>query len=465
MSKRSLFKKVWEQHQVGVLPNGQDQLFIGLHLIHEVTTPQAFAFLKEKGLKVAYPQRTLATVDHIVPTLALQRPYADAQAELMVSTLEKNVAEHGIRFFGPESQKQGIVHVIGPELGATRPGMTIACGDSHTSTHGAFGSLAFGIGSSEVSHVLQTQTLALNDFKVRKIQVDGQLGKGVYPKDVILKIIEVLGVKGGIGYAYEYAGTTIEAMSMDGRMTLCNMSIEGGARIGYVNPDQRTYDYMKGRPLAPKGENWKAALKYWKSICSDEDALYDDILVLDASDIKPMLTWGVTPGQSVAVDEALPSLEGLSTADRFLYEKAYTHMKFKPDMFLKGQKIDVAFLGSCTNSRLSDLREAARFLEGKKVQCKMIVVPGSQQVKEEAEEEGLDRVFKAAGAEWRYAGCSMCLGMNEDRLKGEQLCISTSNRNFIGRQGSPDGRTVLASPAMVAVAAVAGEICDVRDVL
>ena len=465
MAKRSLFQKVWEQHKVGVLPNGQDQLFIGLHLIHEVTTPQAFAFLKEKGLKVAYPKRTLATVDHIVPTLALQRPYADAQAELMVSTLEKNVAEHNIQFFGPDSQKQGIVHVIGPELGATRPGMTIACGDSHTSTHGAFGSLAFGIGSSEVSYVLQTQTLALNKFKVRKIQVDGQLSKGVYPKDVILKIIEILGVKGGIGYAYEYAGSAIESMSMDGRMTLCNMSIEGGARIGYVNPDQHTYDYMKGRPMAPKGAAWDAALNYWESIRSDQDAEYDDVLYLNAAEIKPMLTWGVTPGQSVAVDESLPSLDGLAKADRLLYEKAYSHMQFKPKMTLLGQKIDVAFLGSCTNSRLSDLREAARFLKGKKVQCKMIVVPGSQQVKEEAEAEGLDQIFKASGAEWRYAGCSMCLGMNEDKLQGDQLCISTSNRNFIGRQGSPDGRTLLASPAMVAVAAVAGKVCDVRDVL
>eukprot|EP01045_Picozoa_sp_COSAG04_P032724 COSAG04_NODE_6511_length_1312_cov_0.924155_1_plen_424_part_10 len=424
MSERTLYDKVWEKHCVTVLPNGQDQLFIGQHFIHEVTTPQAFAMLREKGLKVAYPQRTLATVDHIVPTEAITRPYADPQAELMVSTLEKNVREFGIRFFGPDTHKQGIVHVIGPELGVTRPGMTLACGDSHTSTHGAFGSLAFGIGSTEVGYILQTQTLALNKLKVRKIQIDGQLQPGVYAKDVILKIIQVLGVKGGIGYAYEYAGSAVEAMSMDARMTMCNMSIEGGARIGYVNPDQCTYDYMKGREFSPKGEDWDQHMAYWQSICSDQDAVYDDVLHLDAADIKPMLTWGVTPGQAVAVDEALPPLDMPDEADKALAKKAYAHMQFKPGSDLRGEAIDVAFLGSCTNSRLSDLREAAAFIKGKQVakSVQMIVVPGSQQVKTQAEAEGLDKIFTAAGADWRYAGCSMCLGMNQDKLTGDQLC-------------------------------------------
>lgn len=467
MSKNTLYDYVWNKHCVSRLANGQDQLFIGLHLIHEVTTPQAFAKLREQGLPVMFPNRTVGTVDHIVPTKHVQRPYQDAQAELMVSTLEKNVKDFGLRFYGPATHKQGIVHVVGPELGLTRPGMTIACGDSHTSTHGAFGSLAFGIGSTEVSYVLQTQTLALNRLKVRKIQMDGVLAKGIYAKDVILKIINQLGVKGGLGYAYEYAGSTIQAMSMDERMTMCNMSIEGGARIGYVNPDQTTFDYIKGREFAPVGKVWDEQLAYWKSIVSAEDAEYDDVLYLKASDMAPMLTWGITPGQSLAINETLPAIDSVPEQEQPLLRKAYDHMGFKPGMSLIGQAVDVVFIGSCTNSRLSDLREAARLLKGKKVAkgVHVFVVPGSQQVKLQAEKEGLDEIFLSAGIEWRHAGCSMCLGMNTDKLVGNQLCASTSNRNFIGRQGSATGRTLLMSPAMAAMAAIKGRVEDVREVM
>ncbi|MEK9657473.1 MAG: 3-isopropylmalate dehydratase large subunit [bacterium] len=465
MSERTLYDHVWEKHRVDTLSNGQDQLFIGLHLIHEVTTPQAFAKLREQGLPVAFPDRTVGTVDHIVPTKHVSRPYEDAQAELMVSTLEQNVRDFGIRFFDPSTHKQGIVHVVGPELGLTRPGMTIACGDSHTSTHGAFGSLAFGIGSTEVSYVLQTQTLALNRLKVRKIQMDGELGVGIYAKDVILRIIHELGVKGGLGYAYEYGGSTIQAMSMDERMTMCNMSIEGGARIGYVNPDQTTYDYIKGREFAPTGDDWDRQLAYWKSIVSASDAKYDDVLCLNAADMTPMVTWGITPGQSVGIQDSLPAIDSVDEQEQPLLKKAYDHMNFKPGMSLIGQPVDVVFIGSCTNSRLSDLREAARLLKGKQVskQVQVFVVPGSQQVKKQAEDEGLDQVFIQAGVEWRHAGCSMCLGMNTDKLVGNQLCASTSNRNFIGRQGSPSGRTLLMSPAMAVMAAVEGRIVDVRE--
>jgi 3-isopropylmalate/(R)-2-methylmalate dehydratase large subunit len=452
----TLLEKVWRAHTVRTLPNGQHQLFIGLHLIHEVTTPQAFDMLRARGLGVAMPERTIGTVDHIVPTLDQRRPFLDVMAEDMLSALERNCREHGIRLLNMDSGQQGIVHVIGPELGLTQPGMTIACGDSHTSTHGAFGAVAFGIGTSQVRDVLASQCLAIEPLKVRRIAVNGRLGRGVYAKDVILEIIRRLGVKGGAGFAYEYAGDTIDGMSMDERMTICNMSIEGGARVGYVNPDQTTFDYLRGRPFAPQGDAFERAIAWWTSLASDRDASYDDEVVLDAAAIRPTVTWGINPGQSVAVDESLPA-----NAD----PEALAFMGFRAGQAMKGTKIDVAFVGSCTNARLSDLHEAARVIRGQRVapHVKALVVPGSQAVRAAAEREGLDRVFLDAGFEWRGAGCSMCLAMNPDRLEGREICASSSNRNFKGRQGSPTGRTLLMSPAMVAAAAVAGEIVDVRE--
>ncbi len=467
MAKNTLYNKVWDLHKVATLPTGQDQVFIGLHLVHEVTTPQAFAAIRERKSNVAFPGRTFATEDHIIPTESQIHPYQDAQAEQMAQALYTNVNEYGIRFFDTASNKQGIVHVIGPELGLTRPGMTIACGDSHTSTHGAFGSLAFGIGTTEVELVLETQTLPLSAMKVRRINVNGKLAKGVYAKDVILKIINVLGVQGGIGFAYEFGGDVFDAMTMDERMTVCNMSIEGGARIGYVNPDETTFAYIKGREFAPKGADFDTSVVYWKSIASQADAEYDDVVTIDAATIEPMVTWGVTPGQSVGVSENLPQVDTLSDSQKQTARDAYAYMKLKPGEPISGTKVDVVFIGSCTNSRLSDMREAAKFLNGKKVNpsVKTIVVPGSQQVKKAAEAEGLDKIFRSAGAEWREAGCSMCLAMNPDRLIGDQVCASTSNRNFMGRQGSSTGRTLLMSPAMAAVAAIHGYVVDVRNCL
>lgn len=466
---QNLFNKVWKLHTVRELPTGQTQLFIGLHLIHEVTSPQAFQMLREMGLKVLYPKRTFATVDHIVPTDSQSRPFSDEMAEKMMQELEKNAKEFGISLFDVRDARQGIVHVIGPELGLTQPGMTIACGDSHTSTHGAFGSIAFGIGTSQVRDILATQCLALSKPKVRKLAINGVLGKGVYAKDVILTIIRKLGVNGGIGFAYEYAGTAMEAMSMEERMTVCNMSIEGGATCGYVNPDEKTFAYIKGREFAPKPEDgsFEKALQYWTSIASDRDALYDDIVELDASKIEPTVTWGINPGQAIGISERIPAISSFSKDEQMTAQRALEHMGFKEGELIEGKKIDVAFLGSCTNSRISDLREAAKIVNGKKVAAhvKAIVVPGSQQVKKAAEKEGLDKIFISAGFEWRGAGCSMCLGMNTDRLKGGQLCASSSNRNFIGRQGSPKGRTLLMSPAMVAAAAINGKVVDVRNIL
>ncbi len=461
---QNLFDKIWDLHAVKTLPTGQTQLFIGLHLIHEVTSPQAFAMLKERGLSVLYPQRTFATVDHIVPTGDQQRPFADPLAEKMMQALEDNTREYGISFFNLQSGKQGIVHVIGPELGLTQPGMTIACGDSHTSTHGAFGSIGLGVGTTQIRDILATQTLALSKPKVRKIQVDGPLGPGVVSKDIILYLISRLGVKGGIGYAYEYAGSAIEALDMEARMSICNMSIEGGARVGYVNPDQTTFDYLQGRPYAPKGTDWDKAVTFWRTLASGPDAHYDDRVNFNAADIEPMVTWGINPGQAVGVGDTLPELDSLTEDERPTAAKAYEHMDFKPGQPIAGAKIDVAFIGSCTNGRISDLRAAAAVLKGRKIKDKVkaIVVPGSMQVAVQAHEEGLDEIFKAAGFQWRGAGCSMCLAMNPDKLQGRELSASSSNRNFIGRQGSPSGRTLLMSPAMVAAAALAGEVTDVR---
>lgn len=467
MAQGTLYNKVWQAHKVDTLSTGQDQVIIGLHLIHEVTSPQAFAMLRERGSKVAYPNRTFATTDHIIPTESQARPFADTQAELMLQEIEKNTEEFGVTFFDTKTKRQGVVHIVGPELGLTLPGMTVACGDSHTSTHGAFGSLAFGIGTTEVRDVLETQTLALSPLKVRKVVVNGKLSEGVTAKDVALKIIAELGVKGGLGFAYEYSGEVFESMSMEERMTVCNMSIEGGARIGYVNPDQTTYDYIEGREYAPKGADWDKCMTYWQSIQSETDAQYDDVVEFDANDITPMVTWGINPGQAIGVADKLPALENLEAGERVTAEEAYAHMQLTPGTALAGTKIDVAFIGSCTNGRISDLREAAKVFEGRQVasHVKTFVVPGSQQVKKQAEEEGLDKVFTAAGVEWRQAGCSMCLAMNPDKLVGDQLSASSSNRNFIGRQGSATGRTLLMSPSMVAAAAVSGVVADVRELV
>ena len=462
-SGRTLYDKIWESHTVDVLPTGQTQLFIGLHLIHEITTAPAFDMLREKGLEVAFPERTFATLDHIVPTDVRTRPFLDEQAEELTQALEKNVSQFGVEFFGLESDRQGIVHVIGPQLGLTQPGMTLACGDSHTSTHGAFGALAFGIGTSQVRDVLATQTLAMDRLKVRRINVNGRLSEGVYAKDVILSIIRRLGVAGGKGYAYEYGGSAVEKLNMEERMTICNMSIEGGALVGYVNPDTTTFEFLKGRPFVPKGEDYDRAVAYWKSIASDPDARYDDVVEIGGSNIEPTVTWGINPGQAVGISERLPHPNELPDPEGA--KRAYEHMGWQPGTPILGTSIDVAFIGSCTNSRLSDLRAAAKIVRSRKVHAgvRALVVPGSTEVKRLAEREGLHQVFIDAGFEWRAAGCSMCLGMNPDKLKGREICASSSNRNFIGRQGSPGGRTILMSPPMVAAAALNGKIVDVRQ--
>jgi 3-isopropylmalate/(R)-2-methylmalate dehydratase large subunit len=462
---KTLLQKVWELHTVRQLPTGQTQLFIGLHLVHEVTTPQAFDALRARGWAVARPDRTFATVDHIVPTRDRTRPFLDVLAEDMIASLERNCREFGIPLAGLDDDRQGIVHVIGPELGLTQPGMTIACGDSHTSTHGAFGAVAFGIGTSQVRDVLASQCLALEPMKVRRIRVTGDLPPGVYAKDVILTIIQRLGVGGGKGYAYEYGGDTIERMSMDERMTICNMSIEGGARVGYVNPDETTIAYLKGRPYAPSGDAFPRAAAWWRSMASDADAVYDDEVVIKAEDLTPVVTWGVNPGQSVGIDARIPSPS--AAGDGQAVSDALAYMGLDAGQAIEGMKVDVAFIGSCTNGRLSDLREAARVIQGRHVapHVKALVVPGSVSVSRAAEREGLADTFRAAGFEWRGAGCSMCLGMNPDKLEGNQVCAASSNRNFKGRQGSPTGRTLLMSPAMVAAAAVAGEVTDVRRLM
>jgi 3-isopropylmalate/(R)-2-methylmalate dehydratase large subunit len=464
--KQTLLDKVWQAHTVRELANGQTQLLIGTHLIHEVTSPQAFGMLRDLKLKVLMPHRTFATVDHIVPTDEREEPFSDSLADEMIKALRQNCAESGVTFFDLPTGKQGIVHIVGPEQGITQPGTTIACGDSHTSTHGAFGAIAFGIGTSQVRDVLATQTMAIRKPKVRRVEVNGKLKPGVYAKDVILHVIRKLGVNGGLGYAYEFAGTTFDNFTQEERMTVCNMAIEGGARVGYVNPDETTFEYLKGRPYSPKGAEWDAAVARWKSFASDADAVYDDVVVFNAEEIAPTVTWGINPGQAVFIDETVPTPEELPEKDRATGIEALEHMHLKGGAPIKGTKVDVAFLGSCTNGRLSDLQEVASHIKGRKVNAgvKAIVVPGSQGVASIAESLGLADIFRDAGFEWRGAGCSMCLGMNPDKLVGEQLCASSSNRNFKGRQGSPTGRTVLMSPLMVAAAAVTGEIADAREV-
>ncbi|HYR73122.1 MAG TPA: 3-isopropylmalate dehydratase large subunit [Candidatus Acidoferrum sp.] len=463
----TLLDRVWDAHTVRTLPSGQTQLLIGLHLIHEVTSPQAFQALHELKLPVRMPARTFATLDHIIPTTAQQRPFADEVAEEMAVHLTRNSQQSGVSFFGLDSGRQGIVHVIGPELGLTQPGMTIACGDSHTATHGAVGAIAFGIGTSQVRDVLATQCLAMAKPKLRQVRVDGTLSKGVYAKDVILAIIRNLGVNGGVGYAYEYAGAVVDRMTMEERLTLCNMSIEGGARSGYVNPDQTTFDYLRGRQYAPQGAAFDRAVTWWTSMASDATASYDDVKRLDGAAIPPMVTWGINPGQSVGVGERIPAPESAPEPERATYREALAHMGFEAGQPIAGAKIDVVFIGSCTNSRISDLRVAAAVAKGNRVAkgVRAMVVPGSQQVAKAAEAEGLHEVFREAGFEWRNAGCSMCLGMNDDKLRGREMSASTSNRNFIGRQGSPTGRTLLMSPAMAAAAALHGAVTDVREMM
>lgn len=464
---KTLLDKVWDLHTVRELPNGQTQLFIGLHLIHEVTSPQAFQMIREKGLKVAFPERTFATADHIIPTENQARPFADDLAEEMMAALEKNCREFGVKYFDFKSGEQGVVHVVGPEQGLTQPGLTVACGDSHTSTHGAFGAIAFGVGTTQIRDILATQTLALARPKVRRIHVSGTLAKGVFAKDVILAVIRQLGVKGGIGYAYEFSGDTIARMTMEERLTVCNMAIEGGARVGYINPDKTTLDYLKGRPFVPQGQNFDTASDWWLSMASDKDAAFDDVFSLDGGALEPQVAWGINPGQAVGVTENLPTPETSSGGDRASLEEAYRFTSFTPGSPVRNIEINVAFIGSCTNGRMSDLREAARVAKGRHVAkgVRALVVPGSQKVQRQAESEGLNDLFTAAGFEWRNAGCSMCLAMNPDKLKGREVSASSSNRNFIGRQGSATGRTLLMSPAMVAAAAIKGRVTDVREML
>ena len=455
---KTLFQKVWDAHEVRKIDRDRSQLFIGLHLIHEVTSPQAFGMLRDEGIKVKYPHLTFATVDHIVSTTDRSRPAADQKAEEMFVHLKKNTQEHGIQYFEVGSGKQGIVHVIGPELGLTQPGRTIVCGDSHTATHGAFGAVAFGIGTSQVRDVLATQTLAMEPLKVRQIRFEGQLGQGVSAKDLVLHMLGKLGVHGGQGFAYEYCGPVIDAMSMEQRMTLCNMSIEGGARCGYINPDQTTFDWLKGREFVPKNKDWKQLTEEWSRWKSDEDATYDDSVTIDCTEITPTMTWGIHPGQVISIDENIPKEAS--------GQEALEYMQLEAGSDPKNVPVNVAFIGSCTNGRLEDFQTVADKIKGKRVApgVRAIAVPGSEWVDKKARERNLHKVFEESGFEWRKPGCSMCLAMNPDKLNGDELCVSTSNRNFKGRQGSKTGRTVLMSPLSVAASAVSGKIADPRKV-
>ena len=464
MSKNTLYDKIWDTHVVGVLPTGQTQIFVGRHLMHEVTSPQAFEMLRDRKLKVTHPKLTTAVVDHVIPTQNCSRPFKDEQAEVMTAELEKNTKSFSIKYFAPCSGTQGVCHVTFPEQGIIWPGQLIVCGDSHTCTYGAFGALAFGIGTTQVSHVLATQTMAMDKLKVRRINIIGKLGKGVTAKDVALTIIRKLGVKGGVGFAYEFGGEVIDRMSMDERMTLCNLAVEGGARSGYINPDGTTFKYLKGRNSTPK-KDYDKAVQYWKNVASDKNAVYDDTVTIDVSSLEPVITWGVNPQQTITVSEKVPSLDSFKGKDREEAEDALKYMGLEAGKELIGTKVDVVFIGSCTNGRLSDLVQAAEILKGEKVLVRTLVVPGSEEVKKEAEKLGLDKIFKESGAEWRMPGCSMCLAMNPDRLIGNQRSASTSNRNFKGRQGSSTGRTHLMSPYTAAATAIEGKLADPRKYL
>ena len=461
---RTLSEKIWESHVVRREPGQPDLLYIDLHLVHEVTSAQAFESLRMAGRKVRRPELTVATVDHNVPTSDRDKPWPDPLSVQQVSVLDKNVTEFGVTYFGVNDVRQGIVHVIGPEQGLTQPGLTIVCGDSHTATHGAFGALAIGIGTSEVEHVLATQTLPQANPKTMAIEVNGKLAEGVVAKDIILSIIRTIGVGGGIGHVIEYRGDTIRDLSIEGRMTVCNMSIEGGARAGMVAPDDKTFAYLEGRPHAPKGKDWEAALEYWQTLPTDDEATFDKVVTLQAEDIEPSVTWGTTPAQSVPVTGRIPNPDEFTDpSSKEVGWRALTYMDLKPNMAIEDIALDRVFIGSCTNSRIEDLRAAASVIRGHKVAntVRAMVVPGSGLVKAQAEQEGLDRVFTEAGFEWRDAGCSMCLGMNPDILMPGERAASTSNRNFEGRQG-PGGRTHLVSPEMAAAAAIEGHFVDIR---
>ena len=462
-----MYEKIWEAHLVRESQGDTSVIYVDRHLVHEVTSPQAFAGLRSAGRGVRCPQRTFATMDHNVPTRTKDWSRVEETSRIQMEILSRNCKEFGIKLYDFADEDQGIVHVIGPELGITQPGMVIVCGDSHTSTHGAFGALAFGIGTSEVEHVLATQTLQQNKAKTMRIKVDGNLGRGVTPKDIILAVIGQIGTAGATGYVIEYSGDAIRRLSMEGRMTICNMSIEAGGRSGMIAPDEKTFDYLKGREYAPKGSVWEKALSYWKTLSSDEGASFDTSVELNAETLKPQVTWGTNPGQVVSIDDIVPDPESLKDpVKRTAGRDALKYMGLKPGTPIEGISIDKVFIGSCTNGRIEDLRSAAAIVKGKKV-CKNIqalVVPGSGRVRRQAEQEGLDQIFTQAGFEWRYAGCSMCLGMNDDQLKSGERCASSSNRNFEGRQG-PGGKTHLMSPIMAAAAAIEGKITDVRKFL
>ncbi len=461
---KTLFEKIWESHVVAEQPNSPAILYIDLHLVHEVTSPQAFTGLRQRGLTVRRPERTVATMDHSIPTTPLSVPIADPLAAAQIRQMEVNAAEFGITLHGMTGAHRGIVHVIGPELGLTQPGMTIVCGDSHTATHGAFGALAFGIGTSEVEHVLASQCLLQTRPKTCEVRIDGMLPAGVSAKDIILALIAKIGVGGGTGYVFEYTGSAIRGLTMEQRMTVCNMSIEGGARAGLIAPDDTTFAYLKGREHAPKGAEWDQAVARWQALTSDEGAVYDHSISLDAADLEPMITYGTNPGMGMKITGRIPDPASLNDANqKAALDKALRYMDLQPGQALLGQKVDVVFIGSCTNSRLSDLREAAAALKGRQVAqgVRVMVVPGSQVIKQQAEAEGLDQVFRTAGAEWREPGCSMCIAMNGDQLQPGQYAVSTSNRNFEGRQGQ-GGRTFLASPLTAAASALAGAVADPR---
>jgi 3-isopropylmalate/(R)-2-methylmalate dehydratase large subunit len=463
MSK-TMFEKIWQDHLVRDSQGDTSIIYIDLHLVHEVTSPQAFAALRENKRTVRCPEKTVATMDHNVSTRTKDITKVDANSRTQMDTLSQNCHEFGVKLYDFADKDQGIVHVIGPEQGLTLPGLTIVCGDSHTATHGAFGSLAFGIGTSEVEHVLATQTLQQSQPKTMLINIDGKLGNAVTSKDIILYIIGQIGTAGGTGYVIEYAGSAIRALSMEARMTVCNMSIEAGARAGMIAPDDITFNYLKGRDFSPKGDNWDRAVAYWKTLPSDQGAQFDRVLNIKAEDIKPMVTWGTSPGQVTSVDGVVPDPESFKDAvDRTAARNALSYMDLKPGTKISDIVIDKVFIGSCTNGRIEDLRAAAKIVNGKKVAAGVtaIVVPGSGRVRLQAEKEGLDKVFINAGLEWRFAGCSMCLGMNDDQLKKGERCASSSNRNFEGRQG-PGGRTHLMGPEMAAVAALTGKITDIR---
>lgn len=465
MSK-TLVEKIWDAHVVKSEAGFPDILYIDTHLIHEVTSPQAFDGLRKRGLPVFRPQQTVATADHNVPTIDQLLPIKEELSRYQVDMLTKNCAEFGIELYGLGHPFQGIVHVIGPELGITLPGKTMVCGDSHTSTHGAFGAIAFGIGTSQVEQVFATQCLLQQKPKTMKIEVNGTLGKGVTAKDIILYIISKISAAGGTGYFIEYAGSAIEALSMEARMTICNMSIEMGARGGLIAPDQITFDYIKGREFAPKGAEWDKALDYWKTLYSDTDAAFDSVLTFKAEDIAPMITYGTNPGMGMGIKENIPSTSSQPDKEQLSYQKALDYMGFDDDSSLIGKPVDYVFIGSCTNSRIEDLREVAEFVKDKQKAENVTVwiVPGSKQVEQQAKNEGLDKIFEHAGFQLREPGCSACLGMNEDKIPAGKYCVSTSNRNFEGRQG-PDARTLLVSPLTAAAAAVTGRITDVREML